>query len=652
MSLRHKPPSYFTVGLSSAKVRSSFPSEMPTLAVAKNFLFSLLGTTYTEPQFEALCFEFGVELDDVTSAREMFIREHGTGKDVAEKAASLSDEVIYKIDTPANRYDLLSAEGMSLALKVFKGAMITPRFNVLNRSNPLYKMYVDSSIKGVRDFVVCAVLKDIRFNTNSYNSFIDFQEKLHSGLARRRTLASVGTHDMRKLDVSKLRYTVQPKEAISFVPLNQTRILNCAGDGLEQYYKDDRHIGKFVPLISKLPGYPTILDGSGTLMSLPPIINSDFSKISIDTTDVFIECTAPDHHKASVLVNQIVCAFSAYCKNPFTVEAVEVIYEGAKPTREVTPNLDTREMTVDLQTVNQRVGINLATAEDCASLLNKMCLYATKVDERLVKVDIPAIRSDILHPCDLIEDVAIAYGYDNIVMTETPTKSSGFQVPVNKLTHLLRLEIANAGYTEILTFSLCSKEEAFKQLGREDTNVAVHIANPQTIEFQVCRPSLLPGTLKTFNASKSLPLPMKLFEVSDVVMLDNSVNFPPSLDGTNRPKYNPTGCRNEKHVAALHCAVDTSGFEDIHGLVEYILGKIGVPQRFQGEAIASSDDYYFVCEGRDGAYFPGRAMDIVLVRGGVESRIGHLGVLHPNTLKAYDIPFPCSYCEINVQPFV
>jgi phenylalanyl-tRNA synthetase beta chain len=349
---------------------------MPTLAVAKNFLFSLLGATYTETQFEALCFEFGVELDDVTSAREMFIREHGAGKDVVDKAAALSDEVIYKIDTPANRYDLLSAEGMSIALKVFKGMMAAPRFVVLNRASPLYKVAVDRNIKGVRDFVVCAVLKDIRFNPNSYNSFIDFQEKLHSGLARRRTLASVGTHDMKKLNMSKIQYTVTPKEQISFVPLNQTKELNCAGDGLEQYYKDDRHIGKFVPLIAKLPGYPTIRDGSGTLMSLPPIINSDFSKISIDTTDVFIECTAPDHHKASVLVNQMVCAFSAYCKNPFTVEAVEVVYEGGAT--EVTPNLDTREMTVDLETVNKRVGIALTTADECAALLNKMCLYASR----------------------------------------------------------------------------------------------------------------------------------------------------------------------------------------------------------------------------------------------------------------------------------
>lgn len=622
---------------------------MPTLAVARDYLFQLLGRTYTEKQFEDLCFEFGVELDDVTSEKEMYMREHGT--DSAAPKAALSEEVIYKIDTPANRYDLLSAEGMSLALKVFAGVIPTPKFKVLNQANPLYKMTVDSSVRNVRDYVVCAVLRNVTFTPQSYNSFIDFQEKLHSGLARRRTLASVGTHDLDKLNgCTTFSFTTMPKENIKFVPLNQTRVMDCTGNGLEQYYKDDRHISKFVPLISSLPRYPVILDSNGNLMSLPPIINSDFSKISQLTKNIFIECTAPDHNKASVLVNQIVCAFSSYCENAFTVEAVKVEYADRV---DVTPILDVRTMTVDVATVNKRVGIQLPSSKDCAALLSKMFLYADALDDKTVNVGIPPTRSDILHQCDLIEDVAIAYGYDNIVMTETPTRCNGSQAADNKLAHLLRLEVAAAGYTEVLTFSLCSRDEAFAHLGRNDSDVAVHIANPQTIEFQVCRPSLLPGLLKTFQASKSNPLPLKLFEVADVVLIDNVANFPPAAESAKRASYNKTGARNRKHFAALHCTVDGSGFEDVHGVVEYAMMKMGVPQQADGSAaVAEGQEYYFLREGRDPAFFPGRAMEVVLRRGASEVVIGQLGVLHPRTLKAYEIPFPCSYCEINIQPFV
>jgi len=48
------------------------------------------------------------------------------------------------------------------------------------------------------------------------------------------------------------------------------------------------------------------------------------------------------------------------------------------------------------------------------------------------------------------------------------------------------------------------------------------ISNPKTLEFQAARQSLLSGLLKTIQANKKMPLPLKLFEISDVVLLDES----------------------------------------------------------------------------------------------------------------------------------
>lgn len=612
-----------------------------TLAVARNYLHKLLGREYSQEDFEKLCFEFGIELDDVTSQKEMYLREHAKSGPAAaaatgaagvdkQKLDALSDEVIYKIDTPANRYDLLSAEGMALALKVFLGSM-KPQQVLPKVMAPKLAMTVNANVKGVRDYVVCAVLRNIRFTTESYNSFIDFQEKLHSGLARKRTLVSVGTHDLDKV-TPPFSYALKPKEGIRFVPLNQTRVLDCAGDGLEAFYKDDKHISKYVPLISHLSSFPCISDAEGKLMSLPPIINSETSKISVDTKNVFIECTAIDLHKAHILVDQMIGAFSMYCAEPFHVEAVEIKYE-TDGTVATTPSEKLRTMEVDVATVNSRVGITI-DAQQCVDFLAKMNLIATKKDDKTVSVTIPATRSDILHPCDLVEDVAIAYGYDNLVKVPTPTHSIASQTPVNKLTHLLRMELASAGYTEMLTFSLCSRDEAFKNLQRVDADVAVHIANPQTVEFQVCRPSLLPGTLKTFQANKSAALPLKLFEVSDVVLFDSKSR---------------TGARNERHFAALHCSTESSSFQDIHGLCEYVMVKIGVPKS-TAEGVYPR---YNLEEGSDGAFFPGRCMDVILhTAKGEAKKIGHLGVMHPEVLKAYELTYPCSYCEINLEPLI
>jgi phenylalanyl-tRNA synthetase beta chain len=628
---------------------------MPTLAVAKKFLFDLIGKSYTKDEFDELCFEFGVELDDVTSEREIFAREHANlaknlsaadQKAFEAKLLALSDEELYKIDTPANRYDLLCAEGMAIALKVFKRMMPTP---VIRAIPPKCSMHVGKSVANVRDYVVCAVLRNVKFTQERYDSFIDFQEKLHSGLARKRTLASVGTHDLDKC-TPPFRYDAKAKETIRFTPLNQgSRVLDCTGDGLEQFYKDDKHISRYVPLISGFPKFPVVSDSTGTTLSLPPIINSDFSRIDVATRNIFIECTALDHHKAHVLVNQMVSAFSLYCDEPFTVEQVDVVYEepitvlGKTMKEERTPNLSYQAFEVDVPTINSRVGVEVS-ADEVADLLTKMQYETQVLNATRVLAKAPPCRADVLHQCDIVEDVAIAYGYDNLTLLPCPTASHGTQTPMNKLTHLLRLELASAGYTEMLTFSLCSRDEAFDWLGRKDQDVAVHIGNPQTIEFQVVRPSLLPGTLKTLQHNKSSPLPLKLFEITDVVLLEPSDRI---------------GSVNKRHLCAVHVEPDSSAFQDIQGVVEYVFVKLGVPKSSKKQQLSDENRWYYIESQNpadDGAFFaPLASHRIVLChRKGesvVETPIGVLGVIHPNTLSKFDYPFPCSYCEIDLEPF-
>ena len=99
---------------------------------------------------------------------------------------------------------------------------------------------------------------------------------------------------------------------------------------------------------------------------------------------------------------------------------------------------------------------------------------------------IPPTRHDVIHACDIIEDVAIAYGYNNVDRTPPTTSCIAQQFALNKLTDLLREGIAAAGFTECLTFALCSRDDIATRLKRDIANVpAVHVANPKTLEFQV-----------------------------------------------------------------------------------------------------------------------------------------------------------------------
>eukprot|EP00897_Mesotaenium_endlicherianum_P008434 jgi/Mesen1/7619/ME000004S07890 len=193
-------------------------------------------------------------------------------------------------------------------------------------------------------------------------------------------------------------------------------------------------------------------------------------------------------------------------------------------------------------------------------------------------------------------DVAIAYGYNNLAKTVPQSATTGKQQPLNQFCDHLRAEVAQAGFTEVLTWALISHAENFEMVKRvDDKATAAIIGNPRSADFEVVRSSLLPGMLKTMGHNKDAPRPLKIFEVSDVVLLDDSKDV---------------GAANSRRLVALYCNL-TSGFES--------------PE-----------------------FFSGRQADIIF-RG---KKIGTFGVVHPEILARFDIPDPCSAVELEVEHFL
>uniref|UniRef100_A0AAV2J6U7 Elongation factor 1-beta n=1 Tax=Knipowitschia caucasica TaxID=637954 RepID=A0AAV2J6U7_KNICA len=241
-----------------------------------------------------------------------------------------------------------------------------------------------------------------------------------------------------------------------------------------------------------------------------------------------------------------------------------------------------------------------------------------------MEVEIPPTRSDVIHACDIMEDAAIAYGFNNIVRTTPRTYTVANQFPINKLTELLRQDLAAAGFTEALNFALCSQEDIADKLGKkiEDTK-AVHISNPKTAEFQVARTTLLAGLLKTIAANRKMPLPLKLFEISDVVLKDATKDV---------------GARNCRRFSAVHYG-KSPGFEVIHGLLDRTMQLLEFKPGPEGYHIQAADDSTF---------FPGRCAEI-FVRG---QSVGRLGVLHPDVITRFELTMPCSALEMDLELFL
>ncbi|TPX48849.1 phenylalanine---tRNA ligase [Synchytrium endobioticum] len=595
---------------------------MPTVNVDKECLFKALGKSFTTKEFEELCFEFGIELEDDTTEMEMAIKEVG-----ADKAKGLSNRGIYRIDIPANRYDLVCLEGIARAIKTFLTGEPAPIYAAKEPADgKMHLLYIKAETAQIRPYCVAAILRGIKFDPITYASFIDLQDKLHANLGRRRTLVSMGTHDLDSVE-GPFTYEALPPKNIKFAPLNSTRVMD--GEELMHYYDveaENRSIAKFLPIIRDSSVYPVIYDAKRRVMSLPPIINSDHSKISLNTKNVFIEITATDLTKAKVALNMVVTMFSEYCKDKFKVEPVQVFNPDGTFT--VTPDLSTRTVEVDVEYINKDIGVKIPSYE-IARILTKMS-YRTKLssDGKQVIVQVPPTRSDVLHACDIIEDVAIGFGYDHIPKTLPVANTIAAPLPVNKLTDQLRREVALAGYTEALPFILCSHDENFKYLNRKDDgSQAVTLANPRTAEFQVVRSTLLPGLLKTIASNKSIPLPLKIFEVSDVVFKDLTAE---------------RKTRNQRNLCAVYCA-KAAGFEYIHGLLDHLMTMLSTRPVPVGQGGG-----YYITESDNPTFFPGRCADVYYNK----AKIGSFGVLHPNVLADFQIPNPCSALEFNVEPFL
>lgn len=590
-------------------------STMPTIAVDKEDLYNSLGRSYTTEEFDELCFEFGIELDEDTT-------EDCQGDERPQ----------LKIEIPANRYDMLCFEGISQALNQFLGRAENPNFKL---TPPTTKLTIDKSTEQIRPYAASAILRNIKFDQRSYDSFITLQDKLHTNLCRNRTLVAIGTHDLDTIE-GPFTYEALKPEDIKFAPLNQTKVMN--GNEIMEFYEKDKHLSRYLHIIKDSPVYPVILDKNRTVCSLPPIINSNHSKISLDTKNVFIDVTGTDKTKTEIVIQTLVAMFSHHCGEKFEIEPVEIVSEHNEQSR-LCPNIEPRKSLAEIEYINSCLALDLS-GEEIAKLLKKMELDAkVSEDPKLLEVSIPITRSDILHQCDIMEDAAIAYGFNNIEKTKPKGESLvASALPINKIADIFRLASSQAGYSEIMALTLCSHDENFKFLRQVDDNkTAVKLENPKTFEYQVVRTTLLPGLLKTIRENRKHSLPIKVFECGDIVLKKDSVE---------------RKAINQRNWGAI-IAGKTSGFEYIQGL----LGKL--MQTLRASWIDSSKEstqrgFWIEEDEKNPTYFPGRGAKVWFrsVEGGEAVEIGSIGVLHPEVMKSFEIPYAASYVEINIEIFL
>jgi phenylalanyl-tRNA synthetase beta chain len=593
---------------------------MPTVLVKRDELFKQIGQTFTDEEFDNLCFEFGIELDDVTSEKQMVEGEKKNSATTDLK--DLSTEVLYRIEVAANRYDLLCVEGIALALKIFLNKMTCPIFKPLNKlPENERQLIVEPSVDLVRPIGLAAILTNIKFTDDSLRGFMDLQDKLHNNICRGRKYVSIGTHDLDTIKGPFYYRALKPSE-FKFVPLNRTQEVD--GNGMMKILKEDPKLSKYLYLIEDKEVYPLMMDSNGVILSVPPIINSMHTKMTIDTKNVLIDITGLDYTKCVIVLKTLIAMFSQYCAEPFSVEQVKVTKNGES---KLHPDCEPKKFISNIEYLKQRAGLpNNINPEEICKLLAKMELTSRQINDKEIEVDAPITRSDVLHQCDIAEDLAIAYGYNKIEKLNVNTLCHGKPQPYNKLADLFRNEMAYNGYVEFITMALLSKKDMFNNLlsENEDEKTA-KILYSKTKEFEYVRNSLIPGILKSIEANKAQQLPYKIFELADCVEIDEN---------------NEVGARNNRKLCFAY-SNNTSGLEIIQGMVDKLMKKIDLNFNDKNEK-----KNYCIKPSNNKIFFEDRQAEIFILNG---KKIGIYGIIHPKVLKNFGIKTPVSLCEIEIQ---
>lgn len=411
------------------------------------------------------------------------------------------DGKVIRVEYNPNRPDFSSDFGIARALQGLTGIKLgMPAFKV-SRSNAAIK--VDRSVKKVRPHVVALVAKNGKLDDETIKQIIAMQEDLHNGICRRRKKASIGIHN---LDAIKfpVRYSTVNGD-FAFTPLG-----GQAGQTVDQILQDTETGRVYGPLLAGK--YPVIIDSAGTVLSFPPIINGDATKVDTNCKNLFVEVTAIDIKAAKDALAVIAVTLH---DAGFEIQSVTITDDGKKA---VTPDVRPALMRVDIDYVNATLGLAL-TPRQMVDCLRKSRLDA-RASKTAITCTVPRYRVDITHPIDIAEEVAIGYGIYNMQPAFPPAVTAGQRSTQSTYFDAVRQTMAGLGMLEAFNSSLASKQVLYDLAGRQPQEMLA-VDGTKSAEHEVLRDSLIPPLLQSLSRNVHEEYPQKLFEIGKTFEKEN-----------------------------------------------------------------------------------------------------------------------------------
>jgi phenylalanyl-tRNA synthetase beta chain len=541
---------------------------MPTVKFSKNMLLELLGRKISDEQLTDRINFLGANVEGIEG-----------------------DELAIEIFP--NRPDLLSEQGLARALRTFLGIKTGFKQYSVKKSN--IKVFVDKSVKGIRPYTACAVVKGLKLNEEKIKAIIQIQEKLHITYGRNRKKAAIGIYPLEHIKPPIYYKALHPEE-IRFKPLDMNKDLT--GSQVLAIHPTGREYGY---LLDGLDKFPVFLDSKMNVMSMPPIINSNnVGKVTFQTRDVFIECSGFDFDYLHTCLNILVTALADMGGDIYSVEIK------CPDKKRVTPELSGTEMKIDVDYVNKILGLKLKES-DVKNLLERMGLgYKNK------KALIPGYRSDVLHQIDLVEDIAIAYGYENFNSEISNVATVAAERPIGVFTNKVRELLIGMGILEVKNYQLTNADYQCKFMNYVAD--LVELENSVTTEYNVLRYWITPSLLETLTKNRHYDYPQNIFEIGTVFRINDNYE---------------TKVQENERLAVAFCGNDAN-FTKVKQALESLMGAL--------------DLKYSIVEAEHSSFIKGRIGRVKVN----EEKIALIGEIHPQVLMNWSLDMPTSVIELNI----
>jgi len=503
-----------------------------------------------------------------------------------------SDDTV-TVDITPNRPDLLDFFGLVRALKYIKGeAKPEERYKLTNE--PAVTIKVDSSVSKVRPYIASIVAKSISLTDSSLRYLINLTDKLGDTYGRDRSKLAIGIHNLNAIKGS-LEYGASKNE--SFVPLGSDKkmsfeeIIKGHKKGVEYSHTVERGRGKTV--------YPFLKD-SEKILSMIPIINSEATKVTTSTKSLLIDVTGIDIKTVEAVTNLLACTLMDMDSD---IYPVIIDYKNGKRT---TPMLGYREIKITPNSVSRTIGAEIPRIRELANKAG----YVVDGSEGTLVVKVPPYRIDVFNEQDVIEDIAIAYGYNNIRPEPVLHGRHGVQNSVSARVNTVSIFMLGLGFFEALNTYLSNEEIQFKNMNMPEQKNVIKLLHSKTESYTVLRQSMVPSLLQNLSSTTHEKMPQRLFEIGGVFAIDG----------------NPKESINLAFVSE-HSKANIS---EAKSYVEAVLDYLKLD--------------YQIEEGVNGSFIDGRYA-VIKVKGRV---IGHFGELHPDVLTNFRLEEPVVCAELKI----